>query len=240
MARALPITLPPPSELRRLYTGEGLWFTRVVTRRIGSSMVGPAYRLNLTPNQVSFIHLVLAALVSAAVIGTYQLSPIAAALVALAGWHFACGLDSTDGILARATDQMSPEGSVVDQLCDLMRTVVIVGSAWYLIAASGLEFSSPWLSSFLPAATTGAWAMPVFFIGVARTAQMKTGGRSLPFPLNVLRHTRDTGLHLTALAIAIPFCGEAMLGVLIASSAIDSLSICARMAKYVLKRPAAA
>jgi phosphatidylglycerophosphate synthase len=100
------------------------WPTRVICYPIGARIAYHLSRHGITPNQVSLLGLGIALLpVLYALLHDHPTWLEAIAL--FFGLQLACILDCTDGVLARATNQASPFGAVVDKICDGFLTLSV-------------------------------------------------------------------------------------------------------------------
>jgi phosphatidylglycerophosphate synthase len=167
-----------------------------INQRIGAAIASAALKKNLSPTQLSVSN----ALVG---IGTGALvvvlgSGLVGALAAFIGWQFAYSLDCSDGQLARASGKASPEGIVIDAVCDFLTQSALMVAVLWLVDASLADGLDPALSAGLFA----VWIIAPYYAGASREVE-----RDEPPPLlsvrGAIRQFRDYGFHLFVIAVLI-------------------------------------
>jgi phosphatidylglycerophosphate synthase len=205
-------TSPNKVRIQFAQSGGG-WWTRVFSQRLGSYFAAVAIKAGVSPNQISFLSAVVGSATSAAVVGSYQASPYLAGALALTGWQIAYGLDCTDGQVARATHQTSNAGAQFDLLCDF------VGRLAQLTALASIVFGSV-RQTYVPAALAAisiCWIIPLFHDALVCGGPPNAVGPPVKRPswLRLAGSTsRDYGVHLFLLAVAIAVNSLAVLSVL--------------------------
>lgn len=107
-------------------------YSRFVNRRMGRLLAAVAYRLSMTPNQVS---LVSAAFTATGIVLVATVRPTVASAVAVtAALVIGYALDAADGQLARLRGGGTPAGEWLDHVLDAIKTSALhlaVLIAWY-------------------------------------------------------------------------------------------------------------
>jgi phosphatidylglycerophosphate synthase len=208
--------LLPLSEFRNRFALGGYWWTMRVNQTAGAYLARAGIRLGVHPNHVSLLTPLVGAATSLAVALIYGSSPLVAGVIGLLGWQLAYSLDCADGQIARATGQVSPRGALLDLLCDFVLHVAVVFAGLRVVSVS-LSGDTTLLSVLI----TAAWLIAPYYKGVLELLPdgMKSVGTSAAY--SFLRHTRDFGLYVAVLPIAIVIGGEAVLGVLIVTSVLE-------------------
>ena len=224
--------IPTAAEIRREFSSGGYWLTQTVNVRIASYFVGPSIRIGITPNQVSVLHLLLASVTSAIVVALYVNGYIVAASgIAFVGWHISYSLDYADGQLARLTNRASAEGGIIDRLCDVVRTSVIVASAWTVVN-SGADIGT--FGSALVSISTCMWILPTIYWGMIRTT-----GVELVTPHRLLlaaRELKDFSLHITVVSLMLVVSPLALAAAVVTIGMVNGLAVAARLAPAVIRR----
>lgn len=104
---------------------DNLW-TEWVSRPPAAVLVWMLRGTPITPNQVSFLAIAIAALSCAAMIAWRSYTGL---LVAAAGLQLAYVVDCVDGQLARTKGQSSPAGALLDFMLDEVKAFLVLGSA---------------------------------------------------------------------------------------------------------------
>jgi phosphatidylglycerophosphate synthase len=107
-------------------------YSRFVNRRLGRFLAAAAYRLSLTPDQVSLISAAFTAtgIALVALVRPAPLTGVAVSLLLAVGYAF----DSADGQLARLRGGGRPAGEWLDHVLDAVKTSALhlaVLVAWY-------------------------------------------------------------------------------------------------------------
>lgn len=131
-------------------------YSRWVNRPVGRVFAASAYRLGMSPNQVTVVS-ALTTYCGIAIIALVAPGPAMALLVSLlllVGY----ALDSADGQLARLTKMGRPSGEWLDHVIDMGKICLLHGA----IAIS-------WFRWGVPGLDVGAWAiaLPVLFLTVS-------------------------------------------------------------------------
>lgn len=101
-------------------------YTRFVNRRIGGYLAAVAFRLHLTPNQLTVLSFSLSVM-SLGLVAFVPSGP-ALAVVSVLGLLFAFGLDSADGQLARLRGGGSALGEFLDHSLDAAKIYLFHGA----------------------------------------------------------------------------------------------------------------
>ena len=205
-----------PREFRNRFALGGYWWTMSVNQTAGAYLARAGIRLGLHPNHVSLGTALLGVATSAAVVVIYSYEPVIAGLVGLVGWQLSYSLDCADGQIARATGQATPRGALLDLLCDFVIHVAVVLSALHVVASSTTRDIT------VPAVIiTAAWLVAPYYKGVLELLPegMRSVGTSILY--NVVRQTRDFGLYVLVLPVAIAFSAEAVFALLIVTSTLE-------------------
>jgi phosphatidylglycerophosphate synthase len=218
-------------ELLELMKGGHLW-TVLVNQRLGSRLGAALGDRGFTPNQLSVGNLLVGLASSAGVLGLVAAgAPVAAALVALVGWQLAYTFDCADGQLARATGKTTPEGFIIDLLCDYLvqASVVVV-----LVATAFPSLPEGRAGSLYAAAIVGTFLIGVFAsalgtsTGIGHTASrsvVKEGIRTL---------FRDWGVQVLVYALAIGLGTPAVLVVVSLFSGVNVVFLVARLRRFLV------
>jgi phosphatidylglycerophosphate synthase len=120
---------------------DNVW-TEWVSRPPAALLVWALRSTRVTPNQVSFAAITIAAIGCATLIGCPGLTGLVSAGLLL---QLAYVVDCVDGQLARLTGQTSPAGALLDFLLDEVKALLVIGSA----AVRLFEWTSPpaWAAS---------------------------------------------------------------------------------------------
>jgi phosphatidylglycerophosphate synthase len=113
------------------------WFTRVVNRPLGRGAAAVAYRLGLTPDQVTVASALLWSGALAVLAATALPAGAATTMVVTGLLAVAFVLDSADGQLARLTDTGSRAGEWLDHVLDAARIVAFHLAVGVAILRSG-------------------------------------------------------------------------------------------------------
>lgn len=205
-----------PREFRNRFALGGYWWTMTVNQTVGAYLARAGIRLGLHPNHVSLGTALLGIATTTVVVLTYPYEPVLAGVVGLVGWQLSYSLDCADGQIARATGQATPRGALLDLLCDFVIHVAVVLSALYVVATSTTTDIT------VPAVIiTAAWLVAPYYKGVLELLPegMRSVGTSTLY--NVVRQTRDFGLYVLVLPVAIAFSPEAVFALLIVTSALE-------------------
>lgn len=145
---------------RRSLKPQDLRFNNYACRPLAAVFVYLLYRTRMTPNQVTFLSLLVALLADAALFwGPGQLGLSAAALLL----YLSFVLDCTDGQLARIKAQSSQVGSYLDFLMDEVKAVALIAAV-----AGRLAIDRVPLSWFADAAPEVVWlSLGLFGVVVA-------------------------------------------------------------------------
>lgn len=132
-------------------------YSRWINRPIGRVFAAAAYRLGLTPNQVTAIS-AACTFMAVALIALLEPSGVmglGAAGLLVAGY----ALDSADGQLARLTKMGRPSGEWLDHVVDMAKVCLLNGA----VAVSWSQWGVPGFSD------VGVWALgiPIFFLTVS-------------------------------------------------------------------------
>lgn len=208
-------------------------YSRWVNRPAGRAMAAAAYRMGLTPNQVTAVSVTLtySAIGLVAAVPPSAMASVVVAALLLVGY----ALDAADGQLARLTASGRPSGEWLDHVAD-MGKVCLINSA---IAVSWTLWGPPtgipdlWVV-LLPALflTVGVlsffgWLLSDLLIRVSRAQRgiataHRTADRSpAPVMRSLLRLPSDYGLFaLTFTWFATPFFVVSYTALLVANTAI--------------------
>lgn len=115
------------------------WFTEHVARPPAAIVVYLASKTRITPNQITFLSVVVAAAACAIWI---LLPGYTWAVVAALVFEFSFVLDCADGQLARLRRQASPIGHLLDFLMDELKAMLVIGS---IAVRLWRESGDPWL-----------------------------------------------------------------------------------------------
>jgi phosphatidylglycerophosphate synthase len=204
-----------PREIRERYNGGGYWWTFEISQRIAAAMAPRAIRSGIAPNRISLLNLVVGLATSGAVIALHDGAAVVAMVVALVGWQLAYGLDCLDGQVARATGRTSPHGAVLDLVCDFIVQLGVITAA--------VVAGAPAMSDALAAILAGAWLSQPYFKGAAGSLDDSDKRDRERSPVEVIRHLRDYGLHIAAVAVAIAISADAVLVVLCVIGALNAI-----------------
>jgi phosphatidylglycerophosphate synthase len=131
-------------------------YSRWVNRRLGRVLAAAAYRLGLSPNQVTMASAVLtySAIGIVLFVSPSRAGSLVIALLLLLGY----ALDSADGQLARLTRMGRPSGEWLDHVIDMGKLCLLHGA----VAIS-------WVRWGIPGFDAGAWAVgvPLLFLSVS-------------------------------------------------------------------------
>lgn len=222
----------PLSEFRRRYArGGGLW-TLAINQRLGAALGRAALSRGVTPRSLSLVNAGTGVATSVVTLGLYPWSPLGASAVALVGWQLAYSADCADGQLARAGGQASEQGAVLDLLCDYVVQLAL------LIAATSIAMPSLDAPvSGLAVLLAGLWLLAPYYSGIASELVSVSAGvpRRLGLVHTVARSSRDYGLHVALVSIAIAVSPLAVLAVLALVAAANLAFLCSRLIQ--LARP---
>jgi phosphatidylglycerophosphate synthase len=145
--------------------------------------------------------------------------------------------------VARVTGRTSSEGAVLDLLADYLSHTVVFALIWLKVFAL-TELANDGFSVELGglfALTAGGWFASLHNQALNASAESGTGilkshigGTKVFLILSQGRHVMDTSLAITALAIAMALDGYALLGVLMAVSAVRLGFLVARFVGLLL------
>ena len=114
------------------------WPTKHIAYPIGARFAYVFAKLGLTPNAVSLIGLAISLGTVASVYFIHH--SVLAALVIFFGLQIAYIIDCADGVLARATNQTSAFGALLDKLCDGLQTLVVpLLLVWIIDTRGGIQ-----------------------------------------------------------------------------------------------------
>lgn len=205
-----------PKEFRDRFALGGYWWTLRVDQTVGAYLARAGIRVGLHPNQVTLLMIVVGIVTSALTMVAYDWNRVASGIIGWTGWNLAYCLDCADGQIARATGMASPRGALLDLLCDFVLHVLVVMAGVYVVSAS-----MQWDVTLISVAITAAWLVAPYYKGVLELLPqgMKSTGAS---PLyKAFRHTRDFGLYVFILPLAIVFGSLAVLVFLLITSALE-------------------
>lgn len=126
-AAAAPARPPGIIEIyKRSLKPQDLRFNNYACRPLAAVFVRLLYSTRVTPNQITFLSLLVALLADAALLGCPGWVGLASAALLL---YLSFVLDCTDGQLARVTGQSSTVGSYLDFLMDEIKAVALIAAA---------------------------------------------------------------------------------------------------------------
>lgn len=177
-------------------------YSRWVNRRAGSILAAAAFRLGLTPNQVTGISVLLSYLGIAVVLLVPPAQAVGALVVVLllTGYAF----DSADGQLARLRGGGSPAGEWLDHVADMGKMTLLHGAvaiSWVRFGTGGAPV--PWPLLTVPILFTAVSTVSFFAWLLVDLLRRATGMRvpetaaqdeHAPWLRSVLRLPSDYGL----------------------------------------------
>jgi phosphatidylglycerophosphate synthase len=199
-------------EFRDRYAPRFYLWTWHVTQLAGAYLAPRFLRAGIRPNAVSIASALTGMLTSVAAALLFDSSSAFAGIVALLGWQLAYTLDYTDGQMARAAGLVSNNGAVLDLLCDhlfqaaiAVAVVHIAFLGWHGPQAGTIQAIAALalLLPFVHGISFTAWRTPTPGSAVVRRSRI----------INLVKQSRDHGVQIGALAIAIAFGSMAVLGV---------------------------
>jgi phosphatidylglycerophosphate synthase len=206
-----------------------MW-TEHVSYRLGSLFAAAFEPTRVSADHVTGFGLVLnlagaiLLLVSSAPVGVLQ------ALLIMAIWQAAYGMDCADGQLARARSTASPFGAWLDQVVDAASHVVVFGAlAVYLTRALALD--GAWAAAMAAAFVGGQWlqgstaALKTILLG--RSGAITGQGRSRN-PIYRLVHLTDYGLVIFLVALTLPW-PPILAGILWIATGLASIAVVAQV-----------
>lgn len=170
-----------------------------VNQRLGAILALVARRWGVGPSTISLAALATGALTSGLVFLLIEYSTtLVAALVGFIGWQLAYSLDCADGQLARATGTSSAEGAVLDLLTDFVVQVLVVA------VATHFAFSSAASNLAIPAGVllSGGWLISPYYGGILSVFSPESRRQAASRWRSAIAHTRDYGLHIALLPVA--------------------------------------
>lgn len=212
------LTMLPTRAFRDRFGRGGYWWTWNITQTIAAYLARRAIRLGLRPNPISVLAAAVGGAASLLVMVGYSLAPWVAAFVGFLGWQLAYALDYTDGQVARATGSASPQGGILDLLCDYFVHTAVALAGLYVGTAN---WDSRWASVFAVLVASGWLFSPVYSatLAIANLASPATPLVRRFWLGRMLRQGRDYGIHIAALSLAMLIGGWAVLIVLGVSAA---------------------
>jgi phosphatidylglycerophosphate synthase len=197
-----------------------------VNQRVAAAMAPIAIRLDLSPNAISVLNLGVGLATSAVVLVTIESGPRwLAGLVGLLGWQLAYSLDCLDGQIARAREMTSPEGAVLDLLCDFGVQLSVV----FVLLTVGLAYVDPVVRGPLGVALCGGWLLQPYYAGIAERLG-RGSQRAKPSPLRTLR---DYGLYVLILPLVMPIAPHAIVAIIGRIAAVNFGFAFLRIARFV-------
>jgi phosphatidylglycerophosphate synthase len=178
----------------------GYAWTWMVNQTIGALIARSAIRLGLHPVHLSMLNIAIGLAGSASVLLWHRTAPAHAAAVALLAWHLAYSLDCADGQLARATGRSSPQGAVLDLLSDFLVQITVIVAM--LQVATPVIYQS-WVSAY-SVLVAGGWLISLYYSGILASNAVPRL-RPTSAVRRIVTHTRDYGIHITVLPIAMIF-----------------------------------
>lgn len=192
-------------------------YSRWVNRPFGRVLAASAYRLGMTPNQVTAVSAVFtySAIAVVALVAPSAPMAVLVAVLLLVGY----ALDSADGQLARLTRMGRPSGEWLDHVIDMGKVCLVNGAvavSWTRWGTSGAEIGAwtvglPVLFLAVTVLSFFGWLLAELLVRVARAADPSsvppaaTQATHAPALRSILRLPSDYGLFaLTFLWFATP------------------------------------
>lgn len=173
--------------------------TRCFSQPVGGHLAALAYRIGVSPNQLTLIGLMLMLAASLVYIQAWEFSLLIAGLL----WQLGFAFDCADGQLARAIKTAGPVGAWLDVSCDYLRqTAISFAILWYLLDA-GMLPQLAWLSCFLLLSGMSVYLFTATLMKVEKPPAIASSGR-IDQLRTVLRFVMDTPLFLLLICLFAP------------------------------------
>jgi phosphatidylglycerophosphate synthase len=216
-----------PAVLRGRFTrGSGGLWTRAVNRWGGSYLAFLAIAAGISPNQLSVLSASFGLATSAAVLLTFGFSHYLSAAIALVGWQTSHCVDCADGQVARATGCASDAGGQFDLLSDFVTHLSVVA----VICAIVAENFEGRLATFVLVVAGGCWIVPLYHGALSRQSGKSSipASESRPLVRLAVSTSRDYGLHVCLLSMALALGWIALLAVLGSVATLHALFLIKR------------
>ena len=173
--------------------------TRCFSQPVGGQLAALAYRLGISPNQLTLMGLILMLLASLVYMQATEFSLLLAGLL----WQLGFAFDCADGQLARAIKTAGPVGAWLDVSCDYLRqTAIGFAILWYLLGV-GMLPSLAWISCFVLLSGMSVYLFTATLMKVEQPPAIASSGR-IDQLRTMLRFIMDTPLFLLLICVLAP------------------------------------